>query len=76
MIDKENDLEEEITYLFNVVSIFIFNFEKNHSQSGSRYIQNTYRNMGKPRTISSVFSSIATEWFDLEAQFSQLIKSQ
>ena len=29
LLDEDNDLEEEITHLFNEVSIFIFNFEKN-----------------------------------------------
>ena len=28
-LDKDNDLEEEITYLFNEVSTFIFKFKKN-----------------------------------------------
>ena len=28
LLDKDNDLEEEITYSYNKVSLFIFKFEK------------------------------------------------
>ena len=31
LVDKDNDLEEEIIHLFNEVSIFIFNFEKENT---------------------------------------------
>ena len=31
LLDKDNDLEEEITYLYNKVSLFIFKFEKKHN---------------------------------------------
>ena len=40
----DNDFEEEITSLYNKVSIFVFKFEKSHNQSGSKYIQNMYPN--------------------------------
>ena len=43
-LDGDNDLEEEITHLFNEVSIFIFKFEKKpQNQSGSKYTQSMYR---------------------------------
>ena len=29
VLDEDNDLEEEITHLFNEIGIFIFKFEKN-----------------------------------------------
>ena len=38
-----DDLEEEITNLFN--EVFLFSSLK-HRQSGSKYIQNIYRNRG------------------------------
>ena len=37
LLDKDNDLEEEITHSFNEVSIFVFKFEKKHNQSGSKH---------------------------------------
>ena len=45
-INKKALLEDEITYSFNEVSDFIFNFENNHNQSGSKCTQNMYRNTG------------------------------
>ena len=32
LLDEDNDLEDEITNLFNELSIFIFKFEKKHNQ--------------------------------------------
>ena len=47
LLDKDNDLEEEITHLFDEVRIFILKFEKNETQStGSKYTKNMYRNTG------------------------------
>ena len=46
LLNENNDLEEEITHLFNEVSIFIFKFEKPHNQSGFKYTKNMYRNTG------------------------------
>ena len=47
LLDKDNDLEEEITHLFDEVRIFILKFEKNETQStGSKYTKNIYRNTG------------------------------
>ena len=43
LLDEGNDLEEEITHLFNEVSISIFKFD---NQSDSEYTQNMYRNTG------------------------------
>ena len=43
LLDEDNDLEKEITHLFNEGNIFILKFEKN-SQSDSKYTQNMYRN--------------------------------
>ena len=40
LLDKDKELEEEITYLFNKVSIFTFKFGKKQNQSGSKYTQN------------------------------------
>ena len=76
LLDEDNDLEEEIIDLFNEISISIFKFVKKHNHSGSKYTQIMYRNTGQLQTKQSMFSSIATVWFGLEAQFSQLIKSE
>ena len=47
LLDKDNDLEEQITHLFDEVNIFILKFEKNETQStGSKYTKNMYRNAG------------------------------
>ena len=47
LLDKDNDLEEQITHLFDEVNIFILKFEKNEPQStGSKYTKNMYRNAG------------------------------
>ena len=43
LLHEDNDLEEEISHLFNEVSIFIFKFEKKQKQSGFKYIPNIYR---------------------------------
>ena len=45
-LDKDNDLEGEMTHLFSEANIFIFKFEKKYNQSGSKYTQNMYHNMG------------------------------
>ena len=45
-LDKDNDLEEEITYLFNEVSTFIFKFKEKHNQSNSKCTQNMYLYIG------------------------------
>ena len=44
LLEEDNHLEEEITHLFNEISIFISKFEKKHSQSGSKFTQNMYLN--------------------------------
>ena len=47
LLDKDNDLEEEITHLFDEVRIFILKFEKNETQStGSKYTKYLYSNTG------------------------------
>ena len=69
-LDKDNDFEEEITHLFNEVRVFIFNFEKRHNQSSSKYTQNMYCSTGQLRTVSNILSSIATVWFGLQVIFS------
>ena len=46
LLAEDNDLEEEITYLFNEANIFIFNFEKNTANQTLKYTQNMYRNTG------------------------------
>ena len=77
LFDKHNDLPEEIAHLFNEVSILFSSLKKKkHNQTGSKYTQNMHHNTGYPQAISSVFFSLATAWFRLEAQFSQLIKSE
>ena len=67
LLDTNNDLEQEIAHLLNEINIFIFKLKKKHNQSRSK---NDW--LG---TISSMFFSIATVWFGLEAQSSQVIKS-
>ena len=47
LLDEDIDLEEEITHLFNEVTIFYFKFEKKHNQSGSKYTQTMYCNTGQ-----------------------------
>ena len=41
-LNKDNDLEEEITNLFNEVSIFIFKFEKKPTTNQALNILQTY----------------------------------
>ena len=41
LLVEDNDLEEEITHLFNEASVLISKFEKNN-QSGSKYTQKMY----------------------------------
>ena len=36
LLDKNNDLEEEIAHLLNEINIFIFKLKKKHNQSGSK----------------------------------------
>ena len=43
LLDEGNDLEEEISHLFNEVSTFIFKFEKKHNQSGSKYALSDFK---------------------------------
>ena len=38
-LDKDNDLEEGITHLFNKLSIFFFKFCEKQNQSGSKYTE-------------------------------------
>ena len=45
-LDEDNDLEEEITHLFNE-EVFLYSSLKNKNhQSGSKYTRNMYHNTG------------------------------
>ena len=46
-LNKDNDLEEKITNLFNEVSIFIFKFEKKPTTNQALNILQTYTVIGK-----------------------------
>ena len=41
LLAQDNDLEEEITYVFNEVFLFS-SLEKNYNQSDSKYTQNVH----------------------------------
>ena len=44
LLDESNDLEEEVSHLFNKKSIL--KLQKRHNLSGSKYTQNMYCNTG------------------------------
>ena len=47
LLDESNDLEEEVSHLFNKkYFISILKLQKRHNLSGSKYTQNMYCNTG------------------------------
>ena len=46
LLDKDKELEEEITYLFNKVSIFTFKFGKNKISQALNILKTISRNVG------------------------------
>ena len=42
LLEEDNDLEGELTHLFN--EVFFLSLKKQHNQLGSNYTQNMYRN--------------------------------
>ena len=75
LLNKHNDLEEKFTHLFN--EVFLFSILKKNTTSQVLNILKTCTVIrGNFEWFQIMFSSIATVWFGLETQFSQLIKSQ
>ena len=75
LLEKDNHLEEKITHLFN--EIFLFSSLKKNTTSQVLNILKTCTVIwGNFEWLQIMFSSRATVWFGLEAQFSKLIKSQ
>ena len=76
LLDKDNDLEEEIAHLLN--KLFLFSsLKKNTSNQALNILKTSIIIRGHfERFQVPMFSSKATVWFGLKAHFSQLIKSQ